>query len=122
MLIHRFVYLPPVASQAEIHNLNRAIAAKREANDALQRRWLADQTALVNAANDAEAKASRLRDLTSHAVLLDQKRIRMDGAVETQVRTWLSHRVVRVVSNACDCRMTERRATPARGCNQDDAR
>ena len=78
--------LPRHPLQAEIHNLNRAIAAKRETNDALQRRWLADQLSLVTAANDAEAKASRLRDLTSTAVLLDQKRIRMDGAVETQVR------------------------------------
>jgi chromosome segregation ATPase len=70
--------------QAEIHNLGKAIAVQREACEALQRRWLADQTTLVAAANDAEVKGTRLREMASQAVLLNQKRIRLDAAIEAQ--------------------------------------
>jgi chromosome segregation ATPase len=70
---------------AEIHNVQKAIAAKREEVEGMQKRWLVDQTALVASANDGESKTTRLRELQSQVVLLDQKRIRMDGAIASQV-------------------------------------
>lgn len=69
---------------AEVHNTQRSIAAKREAIEALQKRWLADQTAMVTAANDAEIKSQRLTEMASQVVLLSQKRIRMDAAIAAQ--------------------------------------
>jgi coiled-coil domain-containing protein 40 len=69
---------------AEVHNLQKAIGLKREAIEALQKRWLVDQTALVSASNDAEVKSTKLREMESQVVLLNQKRIRMDGAIAAQ--------------------------------------
>lgn len=69
---------------AQVHNLQKSIASSREAIEALQKRWLADQTALVSAANDSEVKSTRLRELSSQVVLLDQKRIRLDASIEAQ--------------------------------------
>lgn len=70
--------------QAELHNLTKSIAAKREACEGMQKRWLQDQTALVAVANDAEVKQTRLRELGSHVLLLDQKRLRLESSTESQ--------------------------------------
>jgi coiled-coil domain-containing protein 40 len=67
--------------QAEVHNLAKNIASVREACEGSQRRWLADQTLLVAATTDAEVKTTQLRENTSQAVLLNQKRVRLDAAI-----------------------------------------
>ena len=67
--------------QAEVHNARKQIDAVREDSEALQRRWLADQTALVAAANEAEVRLTRLTESSAQAALLDQKRIRLDAAI-----------------------------------------
>lgn len=67
---------------AEVHNLKKQIAAVKESSEALQRRWLTDQTSLVAATNEAEVKTTKLREASSQAVLLNQKRIRLDAAIE----------------------------------------
>jgi hypothetical protein len=42
---------------------------------------LADQTSLVSATAEAEARAAKLRDMASQGVLLNQKHIRLDAAI-----------------------------------------
>lgn len=69
---------------AEVANLSKQIAEVRNQCEVLQRRWLTEQTALVAATNDAEVKATRLRESQSQAMLLQQKRIRLDGAIAHQ--------------------------------------
>jgi chromosome segregation ATPase len=67
--------------QAEVHNARKQIDAVREDCEALQRRWLGDQTALVAAANEAEVRLTRLTESSAQASLLEQKRVRLDSAI-----------------------------------------
>lgn len=70
--------------QATAHNLAKKIAETRAQVDTLQRRWLGDQSALVEASADAEDKAAQLRELQAQRVLMDQKRLRLERAVAAQ--------------------------------------
>jgi chromosome segregation ATPase len=71
---------------ATVHNTTKAIAEVRTRSDELQRRWLAKQTALVAAEAAAEEKAVTARELVSQRVLLEQKRMRLDKAVDAARR------------------------------------
>lgn len=70
--------------EANIHHLNKQIQELRKDCDKLQRRWLADQTELVEKSTSNESKNNRLREMNSQYMLLDQKRVRLDGAIEEQ--------------------------------------
>lgn len=70
--------------QAEAANLTKLIRASRVEAATLQRRWLNDQTALVAATTETEAKQSRVHDLISQCVLLTQKSIRLERAIAAE--------------------------------------
>jgi len=70
--------------QATVHNATKRIGETRTEVDALQRRWLAEQTALVEASSDADDKGAQLRELQSQRVLMEQKRLRLERAVQGQ--------------------------------------
>lgn len=72
--------------EATIHNTTKQIEAKRKAIEEMQKRWLADQTELVKHASAVESKSARLREMRSQHMLLDQKRIRMEGSIAGQER------------------------------------
>ena len=70
--------------EATIHNTTKSIETKQKAIDEMQKRWLADQTLLVKHTSAVESKGSRLREMESQHMLLDQKRIRLEGAIAAQ--------------------------------------
>jgi len=70
--------------EAEVHNLRKQIDSIREESEALQRRWLTDQTTLVEATNESEVKLTKISENNAQAVLLNQKAIRLDSAIATQ--------------------------------------
>ncbi len=72
--------------EATIHNTTKNIADKRKAIEEMQKRWLADQTALVKHSSLVESRSARLREVKSQFMLLDQKRIRLEGAIAGQMR------------------------------------
>lgn len=70
--------------QATIHNVSKQISETRTEVERLQRRWLSDQTALVDVSSDADDKAAQLRELQSQRALMEQKRLRLERAVAGQ--------------------------------------
>jgi chromosome segregation ATPase len=70
--------------EAEVHNLRKQIDSIREDSEALQRRWLTDQTTLVEATNESEVKLTKISENNAQAVLLNQKAIRLDSAIANQ--------------------------------------
>ena len=68
----------------EVHGLSQALTALRENNEVLQRRWLADHTALVATSTETEVRATRTKELASELSLLQQKALRLDRALEAE--------------------------------------
>jgi len=69
---------------AEVSNLLKNIGTVRASCDTLQRRWLADQSQLVSITNEVEVKGTRQRETSSQAVVLNQKRVRLDAELASQ--------------------------------------
>ena len=70
--------------EATIKNLGKNIQACKAESEELQRRWLKQQTVLVEASNDTDNKQAKVREENSQLMLLNQKRLRMDSAIKTQ--------------------------------------
>lgn len=71
--------------EATIKNLGKNIASCKQESEELQRRWLKQQTVLVESTNDTETKQAKVREENSQLMLLNQKRLRMDSAIKTQM-------------------------------------
>lgn len=70
--------------EATIKNLGKNISQTQAECETLQKRWLRQQTMLVDAANVVETDESSLHEQKARYVLLDQKRIRLDSQIEMQ--------------------------------------
>lgn len=70
--------------EATIANLSKEIDSLRAESERLQKAWLSDQQELVARTSQVESKTTRLRELKSQYVLLDQKRVRLDNALSSQ--------------------------------------
>ena len=66
---------------AEVLSLSKSIAESRVEAEALQKRWLIDQTALVGVETEAEVRRARLSEVGSELTLLRQKQLRLDRAI-----------------------------------------
>jgi chromosome segregation ATPase len=68
----------------EVQGLTQALADLRENNELLQRRWLADHTALVTHSTETEVRATRTKELASELSLLQQKALRLARALDAE--------------------------------------
>eukprot|EP00668_Euglena_longa_P002144 GGOE01002486.1.p1 GENE.GGOE01002486.1~~GGOE01002486.1.p1 ORF type:complete len:906 (-),score=453.50 GGOE01002486.1:330-3014(-) len=70
--------------EATIHNLSKAITAKSNENDQLQRDWIRAQTELVTLKNNSSKLQDSILELNAQATILQQKKLRLLGNTKQQ--------------------------------------
>mmetsp|Transcript_125350 Transcript_125350/g.217322 ORF Transcript_125350/g.217322 Transcript_125350/m.217322 type:complete len:902 (-) Transcript_125350:541-3246(-) len=70
--------------EATINNLSKAIAAKSNENDQLQRDWIKAQTELVNTKNYSSKLHDTILELKAQATILQQKKMRLTNGAREQ--------------------------------------
>merc|ERR1719327_1879212 len=72
--------------EAKIKHLRKAIAEKTKECGDMQKDWIQKQTQLMAIAGEADKNKSYLNDQKNRKMVLDQKRIRIEGQLAAQVK------------------------------------
>merc|ERR1712205_169318 len=70
--------------EAKIKHLRKAIAEKSKECSDMQKDWIQKQTQLMSIATDTDRLQQHLHDQKNRKLVLDQKRIRIEGSLESQ--------------------------------------
>merc|ERR1711959_457548 len=70
--------------EAKIKHLRKAIAERSKECQDMQKDWINKQTQLMSASSDTDRLKSFLNDQKNRRLVLDQKRIRIEGHMESQ--------------------------------------
>merc|ERR1719486_1148648 len=70
--------------EAKIKHLRKAIAEKSKECQDMQKDWIGKQTQLMSASSDTDRLRNFLNDQKNRRLVLDQKRVRIEGHMESQ--------------------------------------